>query len=275
MSPTDPVDCVDAALNVLRQRLHKARPRIALVLGSGWGGVAERIEAPQRVSYADLPGFPKPTVQGHASDLLCGRIGAHEVAVLTGRKHSYETGDASGMVVPLRTLRAWGCDVLVQTNAAGSVRADMPPGSLMLMADHLNLAQRSPLVGETGSARFVDMAQAYDPDLRAQARAHATQQGLALHEGVYAWLLGPQFETPAEIRMTQVLGADAVGMSTVPETIIARHAGMRVLALSLMTNMGAGLSAETLSHAHTLQQAQASSAHASGFLHGLIAALAL
>jgi purine-nucleoside phosphorylase len=259
-----------SALQVLQHRLPQARPRVALVLGSGWGGAVSALRDPVRVPYADLLGFPVPSVQGHASDLVWGRLGLHEVVVLTGRKHTYETGDAAAMKLPLRTLRDWGCEVLVQTNAAGSLRADIPPGSLMLLSDHLNLPQRSPLVGEAGNDRFVSMIDAYDPALRAQALATALACGSPLHEGVYAWFLGPQFETPAEIRMAQRLGADAVGMSTVPETIIARHLGLKVLALSLITNMGAGLSAETLSHAHTLAQANAAGERASRVLTAVL-----
>lgn len=263
------------ALDVLRQRLPQARPRIAIVLGSGWGDVAARVQGAQRISYRDLPGFPLPSVQGHASDLIHGQIGAHEVVVLTGRKHTYETGEPDGMKLPLRTLRDWGCEVLVQTNAAGSLQTGMPPGSLMALSDHINFSQRSPLIGEGGSERFVSMVNAYDSALREQALAVAERRGETLHQGVYVWFVGPQFETPAEIRMFARVGADAVGMSTVPETIIARHAGMRVLAFSLITNMAAGLSAETLSHAHTLSQAAAASERASGLLCDVIAQLRL
>ncbi len=263
------------ALDVLRQRLPQARPRIAIVLGSGWGDVAQRVQDATRISYRDLPGFPLPSVQGHASDLIHGRIGAHEVVVLTGRKHTYETGDADGMKLPLRTLRDWGCEVLVQTNAAGSLQANMPPGSLMALSDHINFSQRSPLIGESGSERFVSMVNAYDAGLREQALAVAAARGDTLHTGVYVWFVGPQFETPAEIRMFSRIGADAVGMSTVPETIIARHAGMRVLALSLLTNMAAGMSTEVLSHAHTLSQAAAASERAAGLLCDVVAQLQL
>jgi purine-nucleoside phosphorylase len=268
MSQSTPID-------VLRQRLPQARPRIAIVLGSGWGGLAAKVRDAVRVSYADLPGFPMPSVQGHASDLLWGRIGAHEVAVLTGRKHTYETGEPDGMKVPLQTLRDWGCKVLVQTNAAGSLQGTMPPGSLMLLSDHLNLPQRSPLIGLPGSDRFVGMANAYDAALREQAKRAARAQGTALHEGVYAWFVGPQFETPVEIRMAARLGADAVGMSTVPETILARYLGMKVMAFSLMTNMGAGLSDEQLSHGHTLAQAQAASERASALRERVVGELVL
>ncbi len=202
--------------------------------------------------------------------LWLGRIGANPVAVLSGRQHGYQSGAVDGMKLPLRVLKELGCAVLVQTNAAGSLRLDLPAQSLMLLSDHINVAQRSPLVGEGGSERFVSMVDAYDPALRAQAREIAARRGITLYQGVYAWAFGPQFETPAEIRMFRQLGADAVGMSTVPETILARRASLRVLALSLITNMGAGLSNEHLSHAHTLSQAQAVSAVASGLLADII-----
>ena len=252
-----------------------ARPRIAVVLGSGWGGATQHVADPRHIPYAALPGFPAAGVAGHSGELCLGRLGAHEVAVLSGRQHAYETGAVDGMKLPLRTLRALGCEVLVQTNAAGSTDAALRPGALMLVSDHLNLPQRSPLVGETGTERFVGMAGAYDLALRAGAQAVARARGTVLHEGVYAWFLGPQFETPAEIRMAQRLGAQAVGMSTVPETILARHAGMRVLAISLITNMAAGLSDEVLSHAHTLAQAEAASASAGALLAGIIAGIEL
>ena len=245
-------------------------PRIAVVLGSGWSTLTERIDAPIRIPYAELDGFPAATVSGHAGELWLGRIGASPVAVMSGRAHAYETGDVGAMRQPLLALRALGCDILVQTNAAGSLRVDWPPGTLMLLADHLNPSQRSPLVGASGAARFVDLQNAYDPALRTLARTVAADAGVPLQEGVYVWTLGPQFETPAEIRMFQRFGADAVGMSTVPETILARHAGMRVLALSLITNFGAGLSDEALSHAHTLAQARAAGEVAGSLLARLI-----
>lgn len=263
------------ALEILQQRLPQARPRLAIVLGSGWSDLALQVKNPVRISYTDLPGFPLPSVQGHASDLVWGSIAGHEVVLLTGRKHTYETGQADGMKLPLRTLRDWGCEVLLQTNAAGSLKPAMPACSLMVLTDHINLPQRSPLIGETGSERFVSMVNAYDAELRAQALVTAQNLGIELHQGVYAWFVGPQFETPAEIRLCALLGADAVGMSTVPETIIARHAGMRVLAFSLLTNMGAGISDEILSHSHTLAQAQSASEQACGLLAQVIADLKL
>jgi purine-nucleoside phosphorylase len=263
----------DAAAARIRALAPQAQPRIAVLLGSGWGGLTQRLSEAQRLPYAELPGFPGAGVAGHAGELWLGRLGAREAVLLSGRRHAYEDGSSDGMKGALRTLRALGIEVLVQTNAAGSLDPSMPAGSLMLVSDHLNLAQRSPLVGEGGSAPFVDMVDAYDPALRETARAAAARGGHALHEGVYAWMIGPQFETPAEIRMLQTLGARAVGMSTVPETILARWLGLRVLALSLVTNLAAGLSDETLSHAHTLAQAEAAAAVAGALLTEVVQAI--
>ena len=267
-------DAIQTSADVLSQRLGGPVPSIAVVLGSGWGPFAQQLVDAFEIPYDQLPAFPALTsgagVAGHAGVLHAGRIGATPVLVLAGRKHSYETGDVSGMKGAIRTLAAAGVQLLVQTNAAGSLNADMPPGSLMLINDHLNLVQRSPLVGEAGNGRFVDMSAAYCPRLAQQARSAALALGAPLHEGVYAWVLGPQFETPAEIRMLRLLGAQAVGMSTVPETILARHAGLRVLALSLITNMAAGLSAEVLSHGHTLASAQAASECAVAMLAAVV-----
>lgn len=264
---------IDQTLQHIRARAPQVAPRVAVVLGSGWAALRTVLQDAVRIPYAELGGFPQATVQGHPGELLLGRIGNTPVAVMAGRKHTYETGEADGMKHPLRVLRALGCEVLVQTNAAGSMDPRMGVGSLMLLSDHINFAQRSPLIGETGSDRFVNMVHAYDPALRALAHSVAQKRGVPLHEGVYLWYVGPQFETPAEIRLFQLAGAQAVGMSTVPETILARHAGMKVLAFSLLTNMAAGLSDEPLSHAHTLAQAQAAQAMASGFLAALIAQL--
>ena len=263
----------DAAAQ-LRALAPTARPRIAVVLGSGWGELTAHVTDAQRIPYAQLEGFPHAGVPGHSGELWLGRIGAHEVAVMSGRKHVYENGDVKAMQPALHALRAFGCEILVQTNAAGSLNPAMPPGSLMVLADHINPSQRSPLVGETGAERFVDMTNAYDPGLREIALRVARRTGVPLHSGIYLWNLGPQFETAAEIRMFRAFGADAVGMSTVPETILARRAGMRVLALSLMTNMAAGLSQESLSHAHTLSQAKAASGGASRLLADIIGEIA-
>lgn len=272
-------DAIGASATTLHQRLGGRAPKVAVLLGSGWGPFAQQLQDAVDVPYADLPAFPSlgqgvgGPVSGHLGLLRAGRIGGTEVLVLSGRQHAYETGQPDGMKGAIRTLAAMGVQVLVQTNAAGSMEPDLHPGGLMLMSDHLNVVQRSPLVGETGDHRFVDMSNAYCPRLRAQAQAAALAVGTPLREGVYAWVLGPQFETPAEIRMLRTLGAQAVGMSTVPETIVARHAGLRVLALSLITNMAAGMSTETLSHAHTLATAHAASERAVRTLAAVVQAL--
>jgi len=254
--------------------LFGAAPEVAVVLGSGWAGAVHKVEDAQSLSYAELPAFPKPKVEGHVSEIVVGRIGEQRVVMLRGRAHTYESGECTGMAGALRSLKRWGCQVLLQTNASGSLRSQMPPGSLMLIADHINAPQRSPLVGEPGSERFVDMSAAYDVELRSHAKSIAQAQSVMLGEGTYVWALGPQFETPAEIRMFAAWGADAVGMSTVPETILARHCGLRVIGLALMTNMAAGLSAEALTHALTLQQAEASGSRAAQFLADVVAGMA-
>ena len=255
------------------QSLFGNAPEVAVVLGSGWAGAVSHVQEPQSLPYTELPAFPQPKVEGHVNEVVVGHIGGQRVIFLRGRAHTYETGDCTGMAGALRTLKAWGVKLLLQTNASGSLRGHMPPGSLMLIADHINAPQRIPLVGEQGSHRFVDMVNAYDADLRKHALALAKRENLMLGEGVYCWALGPQFETAAEIRMFAAWGADAVGMSTVPETILARHAGLKVMGIALMTNMAAGLSAEALSHELTLKQAQMSGERAAGFLAALVATL--
>jgi purine-nucleoside phosphorylase len=256
-----------------RLRASGFAPKIAVLLGTGWGPVADRVDGAVDIPYAELPAFPALRVGGHAGRVRLGRISGRDVAVLAGRQHAYETGEPDGMKGAVRTLAALGVQVLLQTNAAGSLDPAMRPGELMLIADHVNVVQRSPLFHEAGDDRFVDMSAAYDPELGARAKAAAATLGVTLHEGVYAWVMGPQFETPAEIRWLQRLGAQAVGMSTVPETILARHAKMKVLALSMFTNMAAGLSAETLTHAHTMATAKTGTPNAVALVEALIPAL--
>ena len=264
---------ITTSVAVVRQQAPDRLPRIAVLLGSGWAPLVDRVTDAIDIPYAQLPAFPSLGVGGHAGLLRIGRLGGQEVAVLAGRKHAYETGEADAMKGAIRTLAALGVQTLVQTNAAGSLDPRLPPGALMLLSDHLNIVQRSPLFHEPGDRRFVDMSHAYDPALRAAARAAAQGLGHELREGVYAWVMGPQFETPAEIQWLKLIGATAVGMSTVPETILARHAGLRVLALSMITNMAAGMSSESLSHAHTLATSQAASAQAVNLLEAVVAAL--
>ena len=247
---------VEACLEVIRARAPGFEPRAGLVLGSGLGGYADAVEAVATIPYADLPGFPAPGVAGHSGKLVLGRVGGAPVALLAGRAHYYEHGRADAMQVPVRTLAQLGCATLILTNSAGSLRREMPPGSVMLITDHINFTGQSPLFGATGNDRFVDMVGAYDAAHAQRLTEVAAATAVTLHRGVYLWFCGPSFETPAEIRAAAALGADAVGMSTVPEVILARHARMKVAALSIITNFAAGMSAEKLSHAHTLENAR-------------------
>lgn len=230
-------------------------PRVGIILGSGLGGLADRIEDPVAIDYGELPGFPVPSIAGHRGSLVMGRLGGRDVACLAGRVHLYEGHPAAAVVPLVRTLQLLGCDTLVVTNAAGALDRDATPGTLMLVTDHINLQGQNPLVGANDDGfgpRFPAMSGAYDEALQAVLRSTAAQLGIALREGVYMALLGPCFETPAEIRAFARLGANAVGMSTVPEVIVARHCGMRVAAISVLTNLGAGLADEVLSHEQTL-----------------------
>jgi len=233
-------------------------PRVGVVLGSGLGAVADGLADAVTVGYEELPGFPEPGVAGHAGRVVLGRIGSVPVAVLQGRAHLYEGGDPEQVRAPVRALRAAGAEILVLTNAAGSLRPEAGPGSLMLITDHINLASANVLIGpnedELGP-RFVSLRDAYDPELRARLRSAAEELGITLHEGVYLAVSGPSFETPAEIRAFAMLGADAVGMSTVHETIVARHCGLRVAAVSAITNLAEGMSERALSHEQTLTDA--------------------
>lgn len=223
----------------------------AIVLGTGLGAVAEDIEHAVRIPYADLPGFPRGEVSGHARQLCYGTLHGRKVLIYEGRAHYYEGGDSAVMRVPLGVLTAFGSPPLILTNAAGSLSAEMRPGSLALITDHINLNGPNPLIGDKGDGRFVPMVDAYDPHLRGRFKRAAQRAAIPLCEGVYMWFTGPSFETPAEIRMAKLLGADLVGMSTVPEVILARRQGLRVAGLSIVTNMGAGLHGGTPHHTET------------------------
>lgn len=240
---------------LLADRAGGVRPRVGIVLGSGLGPFADDVAEAAVIPYGDLDGFPAPGVGGHAGRLLVGVVSGTPVAVLHGRAHLYESGRADAMAAPVRTLAALGCAALVLTNSAGSLREEVGPGAVMAITDHIGFTGVSPLFGATGDERFVNMVDAYDPELRKRLHTAASRIGLVLHDGVYAWFSGPQFETPAEIRAARTLGADAVGMSTAPECILARHAGLRVAALSILTNLAAGMGGTPLSHAQTLQVA--------------------
>jgi purine nucleotide phosphorylase len=259
---------------ILRARLE---PRVGIVLGSGLGGVADAVQDAIAVGYEELPGFPRPTVAGHAGRAVLGRMAGVPVCVLMGRAHLYEGGDPAPRVNPVRALRAAGAEVLVLTNAAGSLRPEVGPGSLMAISDHINLTGHNPLVGPNDEAigpRFPGMADAYDPVLRAELHAAADGLGIALADGVYLAVSGPSFETPAEIRAFRTLGADAVGMSTVHETILARHAGLRVAAISAISNLAEGLSEVPLSHEQTLADAQRAAGDLARLLASFVGRLA-
>jgi purine-nucleoside phosphorylase len=235
---------------IIRARAGAQPPRLGLILGSGLGHLAGAVRG-VAIDYADLPGFPHAGVSGHNPKLVVGDLEGVRVAVFGGRAHYYERGNPAEMRLPLEVLKALGAESLLLTNAAGSLRGDIPPGGLMLLNDHINLSGANPLIGEADDARFVPMTEAHDAGIRAALRAAASAEGVDLPEGVYCWFSGPSFETPAEIRAAKVLGADAVGMSTVPEVILARFLGLRVAAVSVVTNMGAGMSSEAISHEHT------------------------
>ena len=232
---------------------------MGVVLGSGLGAVADAVQDPVVVGYEDLPGFPRPTVFGHAGRAVLGTISGVQVAVLQGRAHLYEGGDLDALRTPVRALQAAGAEILLLTNAAGSLRPSVGPGSLMAIIDHINLTGTNLLIGPNDEAigpRFPSLRDAYDPELLDLLRASAGEVGVELAEGVYLAVSGPSFETPAEIRAYATLGADAVGMSTVQETILARHCGLRVAAVSVITNLAEGMSDEPLSHEQTLRAAE-------------------
>lgn len=243
-------DEIESAARLIRSRLD-GQFDIGLILGSGLGGVADRVIDPVRIPYEELPGFPASKVSAHANELIAGTIEGVPIVVLSGRTHYFEAGDADAMRTPIGTLRALGCDTLIMTNAAGSLKSEVGPGEIMLITDHINQSGLNPLIGEATDARFVGMTGAYDAALRAALLAAAERQGVAMSTGVYMWFSGPSFETPAEIRMARLLGADAVGMSTVPEVILGRFFGMRCAAISSITNFGAGMTGAELSHDET------------------------
>jgi purine-nucleoside phosphorylase len=238
-------------------RAHSAvRPRVGVVLGSGLGGFAEAVEGAVELPYAEIPGWPLSTAVGHAGTLVLGELAGVPVAVMKGRAHLYEGVPAAKVVFGVRVLGTLGIESLVLTNACGAIDPGVAPGTLVAVSDHLNLQGTSPLVGPNDEAlgpRFPDMSDAYDPVFRALAREAAERLGIPLGEGVYAAWLGPAFETPAEIRMLRTLGADLVGMSTVPEVLAARHMGIRCLALSCVTNAAAGVLPEPIDHERVLE----------------------
>ena len=252
-----------------KRLLADKRPQTAVILGSGLGSVADAVEAPLTIDYAAIEGFPRTTVAGHSGKMIVGRLGQSEVLCLQGRFHLYEGHRPQVIAEVVNALKAVGVNRLIVTNAAGSLNPEFTPGSLMLIKDHINFSGQNPLVGandESTGPRFPDMSNAYDRDMRRQAKELAAKLGINLPEGVYLMVLGPNFETAAEIRAFRTLGADAVGMSTVPEVIAAVHAGIKVLAVSAVTNFGTGLQETPLSHEETI----AGAARASSALTALI-----
>ena len=246
---------VEDCVNIINQSAKNFKPQVGLILGSGLGRFCDNMETQASIDFDQLPGFPIAGVGGHAGRLLFGQVGKTNVVAMQGRAHYYEQGKADVMAVAIQTLKAIGCSSLVLTNAAGSLVKEASPGSVMLITDHINMTGVSPLFGAESNKRFVDMSHAYNPSLSNSMRSAAKSNGITLHEGVYAWFSGPQFETPAEIKAVKTLGADAVGMSTVPEVILARHQGLSLCALSVITNYAAGMSETALSHEQTISLA--------------------
>ncbi|NIK67640.1 MULTISPECIES: purine-nucleoside phosphorylase [unclassified Paenibacillus] len=234
----------------------QVQPEIGLIMGSGLGVLGDHIENPVTIDYSDIPHFPVSTVEGHAGELVVGTLSGRAVVLMRGRFHMYEGYGPELTAFPVRVMKALGVTALLVTNAAGGVNLDYEAGNLMLISDHLNMTGKNPLIGPNDNelgVRFPDMSEAYSKRLRAIARETAAKQGLKLQEGVYAGLLGPTYETPAEIRMLRVLGADAVGMSTVAEVIAARHSGIEVLGISCISNMAAGVLDQPLSHDEVME----------------------
>jgi purine-nucleoside phosphorylase len=238
----------------LQNLLQGRAPKSAIILGSALGAVVDIVEDPLIIPYTDIQGFPVPKISGHAGKLYVGRVGGKEVAVLAGRAHPYESGNAGVMRPALDQLKAIGIETLVLTNAAGSLKPAVKPGTLMALTDHINFAGMNPLIGQHGDENFISMTNAYDAGLRKQLLAAAKKTKINLKQGVYCWYSGPSFETPAEIKMLQIIGGTAVGMSTAPETIIARRLGMKVCAISTITNLAAGIKGASPSHEETKRE---------------------
>jgi purine-nucleoside phosphorylase len=273
--PATPVAIIEEAAATIRTRLGRRAPSVAIVLGSGLGQFAERLESAVRVPYTDIPHFPAPTVIGHSGELVAGRLAGRDVLVQSGRFHIYEGHPAALCALPVRVFAKLGVGTLVLTNAAGGIRRSFSSGTVMLIADHINLTFRNGLFGAAlpGESRFPDMSDPYDASLRALAREVARRRRIPLAEGVYAGLLGPSYETPAEIRMLERLGADAVGMSTVLEVITARAAGLRCLGFSAITNPAAGVTPHKLHHLEVMEVAYRIAGELAALIEGVVAEL--
>ncbi len=276
-APTDDLHArVTAAADAVRARIGALAPQVGLILGSGLGSYADRLDDAVAIPYADIPGFPVSTIHGHAGRLVIGRRAGATCVAMQGRVHLYEGWRAAEVAFPARVLVALGARVLMVTNAAGGLDPSWAPGTLMLIRDHIDMLRDHALRGpndERLGPRFPDMTVAYAAELRALVREVASRLGVLLEEGVYVAMPGPTYETPAEVRMLQILGAHATGMSTVPEVVVARHMGARVIGISCITNHAAGLSPGTLSHEEVTENAARVRATFEGLLDGVLAAL--
>jgi purine-nucleoside phosphorylase len=269
-----PADQIAAAARAIGDRLGDI-PKVAIVLGSGMGGLTQRLTGARRVPYGEIPHFPRTTVVGHQGELVVGSLGGTPLLMQSGRFHLYEGHSTSTVALPVRALAELGVRTLLLTNAAGGIRRSFARGVLMLIADHVNLTFRNPLVGPAlqGEERFPDMSDPYDRELRALAREVAKQRTIGLEEGVYIQVLGPSYETPAEIRMAERMGADAIGMSTAVEVIVARARGVRCLAFSTITNPAAGTTHERLDHADVVRVTREFAGHLERLVEGVVTAL--
>ncbi len=258
---------ITKCLQTLRSRFGDSSPDMAMILGSGLGSFADELEDSLHLPYGDLPGFPLPTVPGHSGECVVGKMGDKRVLIFRGRFHFYEGHSLHTATLPVRVAGAWKIPTLIVTNAAGGIRKDWAPASLMVISDHLNLLGHNPLRGanlDDFGTRFPDLSNAYDPAYRKQMFEIAQKANIDLKEGIYAAMNGPSYETPAEVRMLRTLGADAVGMSTVPETIVARHHGMRVLGMSCITNHAAGVQddpGQEVNHEEVIENSKKAEAH--------------
>ena len=249
---------IETAAEYIRMQIGSRRPETAVILGSGLGALGDEITAPVVIPYQNIPGFPQSTVAGHKGCLIAGRLEGRDILCMQGRIHLYEGHNPRDINLIIKVFQSLGIKNLIVTNAAGSLDYDMPPGSIMLIKDHINFSGRNPLIGsndERYGPRFPDVSEAYTPKYRTKARQIAETLGIPLFEGVYLMVLGPNFETAAEIKAFRILGADAVGMSTVPEVICAAHSGIKVLGFSVITNFGTGMQSGAQSHQETLAQA--------------------
>jgi purine-nucleoside phosphorylase len=270
-----PIARINESLAFIREKIEQV-PRIGLILGSGLGVLAEAIENPICFSYQDIPHFPVATVEGHRGELIFGQLGSQPVVTMGGRFHLYEGYPASTVALPIRVMKQLGVEIVIITNAAGGVNQSYVPGDLMLICDHINLMFQNPLIGpnqEEFGLRFPDMSRAYCVQLRDQAKEIAAQQGIQLREGVYTAVMGPSYETPAEIRMIRKMGGDAVGMSTVPEVIVARHGGMQVMGISIITDACLPDALEEADIATIIATAGRAEPHLTRLVEGVVARL--